>query len=111
MNPELKVFDESLPEPGESGIGLLSAEDTTLETVLAAWNDATVRLQGTHEALQREVSRLRRELEVKNRELERRSRLADLGRMASHVAHEVRNSLVPRHPLHESAETKTVGGF
>jgi signal transduction histidine kinase len=41
------------------------------------------------------VSRLTDELEAKNRELARKNRLADLGRMASHVAHEVRNSLVP----------------
>jgi signal transduction histidine kinase len=32
---------------------------------------------------------------VKNRELARKNRLADLGQMASHVAHEVRNNLVP----------------
>jgi signal transduction histidine kinase len=41
------------------------------------------------------VCRLTDELEVKNRELERKNRLADLGQMASHVAHEVRNNLVP----------------
>ena len=34
-------------------------------------------------------------MEVKNRELARKNRLADLGQMASHVAHEVRNNLVP----------------
>jgi two-component system sensor histidine kinase HydH len=34
-------------------------------------------------------------LEHKNRELARKNRLADLGQMASHVAHEVRNNLVP----------------
>ena len=32
---------------------------------------------------------------MKNRELARKNRLADLGQMASHVAHEVRNNLVP----------------
>ena len=42
-----------------------------------------------------EVRRLSDELEAKNRELARKNRLADLGQMASHVAHEVRNSLVP----------------
>ena len=41
------------------------------------------------------MARLTDELEEKNRELARQNRLADLGRMASHVAHEVRNSLVP----------------
>jgi signal transduction histidine kinase len=66
-----------------------------LETVLAAWHDATVRLEQTHESLRAEVRRLTDELEVKNRELARENRLADLGRMASHIAHEVRNNLVP----------------
>jgi signal transduction histidine kinase len=69
--------------------------DIELQAVLAAWHAATDRLQQTHEALRREVRRLTDELEVKNRELARKNRLADLGQMASHVAHEVRNSLVP----------------
>jgi signal transduction histidine kinase len=69
--------------------------NSSLETVLAAWNDATVRLEQTHEALREEVKRLTDELEIKNRELARKNRLADLGQMASHVAHEVRNNLVP----------------
>ena len=77
----------------ESGIGL--DQDPSLAIILAAWNDATLRLQHTHEALQTEVARLTDELEAKNEELARQNRLADLGRMASHVAHEVRNSLVP----------------
>jgi len=63
--------------------------------VLAAWHSATDRLQKTHETLRHEVKRLTDELEIKNRELARKNRLADLGQMASHVAHEVRNSLVP----------------
>lgn len=66
-----------------------------LQAVLAAWTEATTRLQQTHEALRAEVQRLTRELEQKNRELARKNRLADLGLMASHVAHEVRNNLVP----------------
>jgi signal transduction histidine kinase len=66
-----------------------------LKTVLAAWNVATLRLQETHEMLRAEVRRLTDELEVKNRELARKNRLADLGQMASHIAHEVRNNLVP----------------
>jgi len=66
-----------------------------LQVVLAAWHEATNRLQQTHEALRNEVSRLTDELEVKNRELARQNRLADLGQMASHVAHEVRNGLAP----------------
>lgn len=66
-----------------------------LETVLAAWHTATLRLEETHRMLREEVRRLTDELEVKNRELARKNRLADLGQMASHIAHEVRNNLVP----------------
>src|SRR6202790_5150139 len=73
----------------------LPADSADLQTVLAAWHGATVRLEQTHEALRGEVQRLTHELEIKNRELARQSRLADIGQMASHVAHEVRNSLVP----------------
>jgi len=68
---------------------------TDLETVLAAWHAATVRLEQTHQTLREEVRRLTEELERKNRELARKNRLADLGQVASHVAHEVRNTLVP----------------
>jgi signal transduction histidine kinase len=63
--------------------------------VLAAWHTATLRLERTHESLCGEVARLTKELEIKNRELARKNRLADLGQMAAHVAHEVRNNLVP----------------
>ena len=66
-----------------------------LEMVLAAWHSATERLQKTHEVLCDEVRRLTTELAEKNRELARKNRLADLGQMASHVAHEVRNGLSP----------------
>ena len=79
------------PAAAQTGPG----SDAELQAVLAAWHSATDRLQQTHEALRREVHRLTDELEVKNRELARKNRLADLGQMASHVAHEVRNSLVP----------------
>ena len=73
----------------------LPGQEADLETVLAAWHTATVRLERTHETLCAEVARLTKELEHKNRELARKNRLADLGQMASHVAHEVRNNLVP----------------
>ena len=63
--------------------------------MLNAWHTATLRLERTHETLFAEVARLNNELEIKNRELARKNRLADLGQMASHVAHEVRNNLVP----------------
>ena len=69
--------------------------NSDLQTVLQAWHGATLRLEQTHEALRQEVCRLTDELEAKNRELARKNRLADLGQMASHVAHEVRNCLVP----------------
>jgi len=74
---------------------LLPGRDADLETVLAAWHTATLRLERTHETLCGEVARLTKELEHKNRELARKNRLADLGQMASHVAHEVKNNLVP----------------
>ncbi len=84
MNPCNDYTDSPLPGAGAE-----------LETVLAAWHQATLRLERTHEVLREEVHRLTNELEVKNRELARKNRLADLGQMASHVAHEVRNHLVP----------------
>ena len=74
---------------------MLLDETAGLQTVLAAWHTATLRLEQTHDALREEVCHLTAELEVKNRELARKNRLADLGQMASHVAHEVRNNLVP----------------
>ena len=89
---------ETLPadEPASEDLSMPELRsDAGLETILAAWNEATLRLQETHEVLQDEVSRLNDELTEKNRELARKNRLADLGHMAAHVAHEVRNSLVP----------------
>ncbi|MCA9239283.1 MAG: hypothetical protein KDA37_03750 [Planctomycetales bacterium] len=71
------------------------ADAPDIATLLEAWNSATVRLEKTHAVLQTEVARLSSELEIKNKELARKNRLADLGQMASHVAHEVRNNLVP----------------
>ena len=97
----------SSPPRGSAEPGLAVAEATEaqmitdgpgvpdLDRVLAAWHSATLRLEQTHGFLQAEVARLSDELEVKNRELARENRLADLGRMASHIAHEVRNNLVP----------------
>ena len=82
----------SLFDPGEISP---TPDNADLHTVLAAWHGATVRLEQTHETLRAEVQRLTHELEIKNRELARKNRLADLGQMASHIAHEVRNSLVP----------------
>jgi len=89
------------PSPGSASpvdgqaAQLPAGDELDLQTIFSAWNEATDRLQRTHEALRSEVRRLSDELEAKNRELARKNRLADLGQMASHVAHEVRNSLVP----------------
>jgi len=66
-----------------------------LQRLLEAWDVATDRLRATHQTLREQVRRLSNELEIKNRELARKNRLADLGQLASHVAHEVRNGLMP----------------
>ncbi|MDP1564325.1 MAG: HAMP domain-containing sensor histidine kinase [Pirellulaceae bacterium] len=71
------------------------APELTLESVLEIWQTTTARLEQTHMILQAEVRRLTDELEEKNRQLAKKNRLADLGQMAGHVAHEVRNHLVP----------------
>ncbi len=89
------VQDPSDATLAVSGDVLLPGDDADLQTVLAAWHAATLRLERTHVTLQEEVRRLTDELEAKNRELARKNRLADLGQMAAHVAHEVRNTLVP----------------
>lgn len=87
--------------PTTPTLRVVSPEDDSPEasldilTLLDAWNTATQRLEQTHSVLQTEVARLTAELEVKNQELARKNRLADLGQMASHVSHEVRNSLSP----------------
>jgi len=67
----------------------------TLDTVLAAWTTATSRLEKTHETLRCEVERLTNELEKTNRELQQKERLADLGQMAAHIAHEIHNNMMP----------------
>lgn len=69
--------------------------DSDISAVINAWNEAAHRLEQTHEMLHGEVRRLNEELAAKDRELARKNRLADLGLMASHIAHEVRNGLVP----------------
>jgi len=84
MSEDMATVEQLAPDAGAD-----------LDMVLAAWHAATLRLERTHEALQAEVRRLTDELEAKNRELARKNRLADLGQMASHIAHEVGNKLVP----------------
>jgi signal transduction histidine kinase len=92
--PRILKFPTS-GQPNPAHAASESYREPDLAAILSAWNEATDRLQRTHEALRAEVRRLSDELEAKNRELARQNRLADLGQMASHVAHEVRNSLVP----------------
>jgi signal transduction histidine kinase len=87
----LRIHHEDTDAP----LATQNAEQSELERVLDAWQSATERLRQTHETLCEEVSRLTCELAVKNRELARKNRLADLGQMAAHVAHEVRNGLAP----------------
>jgi signal transduction histidine kinase len=94
---QLRVHhDDEGEQPAANGDAApVPGDEPSLAVILEAWNDATERLQRTHESLQAEVARLTDELAAKDQELARQNRLADLGRMASHVAHEVRNSLVP----------------
>ncbi|MCS7305062.1 MAG: HAMP domain-containing histidine kinase [Thermoguttaceae bacterium] len=84
-----------MAEPNQLPSLLLPTQGADLESVLAAWHEATLRLEKTHEALREEVRRLTDELAAKNRELAHKERLALIGQMASHIAHEVRNSLMP----------------
>lgn len=69
----------------------LAADD--LRDLMRTVTDAAERLQTTHVALQREVSRLQRELAEANAALRRSQALAALGEMAAGIAHEVRNPL------------------
>lgn len=64
-----------------------------LADLLGAFNDASRKLQESHEALRSEVSRLKSELRDANEQLERSRRLAALGEMAAGISHEVRNPL------------------
>jgi two-component system sensor histidine kinase HydH len=95
--PSIAGRAEAPADSARQGTGETAAlgPHSSLQDVLAAWHSATVRLAETHAALRAEVQRLTAELEAKNRDLARRNRLADLGRVASHVAHDVRNNLVP----------------
>lgn len=95
QDTELKLRVSPLTADADDFPAPTGDQNVDLEAVLAAWHTATLRLERTHETLCAEVARLTKELEHKNRELARKNRLADLGQMASHIAHEVRNNLVP----------------
>ncbi len=94
---ETSLADGGVPGPGSVPLAceMIAPGDVDLKMILAAWNEATDRLQHTHQTLAAEVRRLSDELDAKNQQLAKKNRLADLGQMAAHVAHEVRNSLVP----------------
>lgn len=77
----------------DSTISKPSLSPADLADLLAAFNDATGKLNQTHEALRAEVARLTRDLSDANQQLERSRRLAALGEMAAGIAHEVRNPL------------------
>jgi signal transduction histidine kinase len=80
---------------GERSSAVFDAADPSWNELLGVWESAVARLQATQTALKEEVRRLREELAEKRRDLERKRQLAELGQMACHIAHEVRNGLVP----------------
>jgi len=69
----------------------LSHDD--LAELIASFNDATTKLQRTHERLRAQVASLQRELSRANEQLRRSRSLAALGEMAAGIAHEIRNPL------------------
>ena len=71
----------------------LTQRERELAAIISAYDQVTIQLKDSHEALSGEVRKLRVELEDKNRELARRERLSALGEMATGVAHEIRNPL------------------
>ena len=83
----LELDSRTNPDEPQACAAAMVDGEVDLERILSAWNSATERLQQTHKTLRDEVKRLTDELELKNRELARKNRLADLGQMASHIAH------------------------
>ena len=65
------------------------------EAVLAAWHDATLQLEQSHETLHEEVCRLTEERNAALRRLDAQGRQAEIGRMASRLADGLRGQLVP----------------
>lgn len=73
-------MDAAAARPGELG---------EIARLLETFNQATEKLSGSY----RRIEELQTELAEKNREIARKSRLETLGRMASTLAHEIRNPL------------------
>lgn len=88
---EAQISGQTVAPTNGRGAALMSESD--LAEVMGAFNDVTAKLQGSHEALRCEVSRLQAELREANEQIERSRRLAALGEMAAGIAHEVRNPL------------------
>ncbi len=87
------AFGSQEPE-SSAAIGVASAITAgDLADLLGAFNEASVRLQQSHEALRGEVARLKTELAEANEQIERGRRLAALGEMAAGISHEIRNPL------------------
>ena len=64
-----------------------------LGRIVTAYSEVTENLQRSHESLRGEVRRLQHELVSADVRLQRSRRLASLGRMATGIAHEIRNPL------------------
>ncbi len=91
-NVEQKNMDvKAALAPGGTRI----SENADLQTLVEVWQDGVDKLLASHQVLRDEVQRLNDEVDEKNLLLQRKNRLADLGQVTAHVAHEVRNSLVP----------------
>lgn len=91
VTPELSTPKLSLGDGAVGGDGRISPLE--LAELIRAFNEVTSRLQGTHETLTAEVTRLKGELREANQQLRRARELAALGEMAAGIAHEVRNPL------------------
>src|SRR5690606_23892746 len=82
-------------ETGEFQDPMSGDHSAGLQPDWSAWHGTRGRLEQAHEACWAEGDRMTGEIETKNRELARKNRLADLGQIAAHIAHEVRNNMVP----------------
>ena len=72
----------------------MAATDVDLRTVLAAWHDATVQWEQTHDSLKAEVRRLTAQLQREHRTLPFDKPRDDAGRIAARAGHRIHESLV-----------------